>query len=76
MEKTLIMVSSVTYAMQGRELLRQYGIKAQIERTPKRQQRQGCGYSLYVPQNTEEAERILKEKGIRVIGRAERGNRK
>lgn len=72
----LIMVSSVTNAMKGRELLKDYGIKSAIERTPKNSLRQGCGYSLYVPQNTDEAERILRENGIKVTGRAERGSKR
>ena len=75
MEKELIMVSSVTYAMQGKEILRQFGIKAEVERTPKTKQRSGCGYSLYVPYRTDEAERILRERGIKVTGLAERGKR-
>jgi len=36
----------------------------------------GCGYSLYVPKNTDEAEKILKENNIKIIGRAERSNQK
>ncbi len=68
----LIMVSSVTYAMKGRELLRDYGIKSSIERTPRTSLHQSCGYSLYVPQRTDEAENILRENGIKVLGRTER----
>lgn len=70
----LIMVSSVTYAIKGRELLKAHGIKAVVERTPRQSAKQGCGYSLYVPQLTDEAESILKENGIKVTGRAERRN--
>lgn len=71
---TLIMVSSVTYAIKGRELLSDYGIKASVERTPRKSSKQGCGYSLYVPHKTDEAENILRENGIKVLGRAERRN--
>ncbi len=73
MDQPLIMMSSITYAMRGKELLKGYGIKAEIERTPKNSSRQGCGYSLYVPVRTEEAERLLRENGIRISGRSERG---
>ncbi len=75
MDQPLIMMSSITYAMRGRELLQRNGIKSVIERTPKNSQRQGCGYSLRVPSGIEEAERILKENGIKYIGRLE-GSRK
>lgn len=70
----LIMVSSVTYAIKGKELLNDYGIRASVERTPRKSSKQGCGYSLYVPQRTDEAENILRENGIKVLGRAERRN--
>ena len=76
MEKPLIMVSSVTYAMKGKQLLNNAGIRCEIERTPKRDISNGCGYSLYVPKNTDEAEKILKENNIKIIGRAERSNSK
>ena len=48
MEKELIMVSSVTYAMQGKEILTHVGIKAEVARTPKTQQHDGCGCRQYV----------------------------
>ena len=72
MDKPLIMMSSVTNAMRGREILRRHGISSEIERTPKNKARQGCGYSLFVRRNTDEAERILRESGLKVSGRAER----
>lgn len=73
MEKPLIMMSSVTNAMRGREILKRHGIPSEIGRTPRGSARQGCGYSLNVGKNADEAERILRENGIRVLGRAERG---
>ena len=76
MEKPLIMVSSVTYAMKGKQILNNAGIRCEIERTSKRDMTTGCGYSLYVPKNTDEAEKILKENNIKIIGRAERSNSK
>lgn len=75
MDKPLIMVSSVTYAMKGKQLLNSAGIRAEIERTPKRDVKNACGYSLYVPKDTDEAEKILKENNIKIIGRAERSNK-
>ena len=70
------MVSSVTYAMKGKQILNNAGIRCEIERTSKRDMTTGCGYSLYVPKNTDEAEKILKENNIKIIGRAERSNQK
>lgn len=68
----LIVVSSVTYALKSRDLLFERGIKGYVERLP-RTQKSGCGYGVYVPRRTDEAERILRENGVRVLYRAERG---
>lgn len=70
MGKPVILVSSVTYAMKGRELLTRQGIRAYVERIPPSGST-GCGYGIYVPRGAEEAERILIENGIKVLGRAE-----
>lgn len=72
MEEPLITVSSITYAMKGKQILNGYGIKAAIQRTPKRSNSQSCTYSLYVPKNTDQAEEILIQNGIKILGRSER----
>ena len=72
MGKPMIMVSSITYAMKGRDLLFQHGIKSYVERTPHGNENAGCGSSIYVPSRTDEAQEILTQAGIRVLGRAER----
>ena len=73
--KRLIVVSSVTYALKSRDLLFQRGIKAYIERLPLTRE-SGCGYGVYVPQRTDEAECILRDAGVKVFYRAERGEKK
>lgn len=70
--KRVIVVSSVTYALKSRDLLFRKGIKAYVERLP-RTKESGCGYGVYVPARTDEAERILREAGIKVFYRTERG---
>lgn len=75
MGKPLIMLSSITYAMKSRDILFKYGIRAYVERTPKGSNA-GCGYSIYVPERTDEAEKILSRMGIRILGRLERNGRK
>lgn len=70
--KKLIVVSSVTYALKSRDLLFRQGIRAYVERLP-RMRESGCGYGVYVPERTDEAERILREAGVRIKGRTERG---
>ena len=70
MGKPLLVVSSVTYAMKGRDLLFRHGIRGYVERIPKTGE-MGCGYGIYVPRGADAAERILRENRIRVLGRME-----
>ena len=69
MKKQLIMVSSITYAIRGRELLRAKGYRAYIERTPGNLDTAGCGYSIYVNGDADAAEQILRDAGIKILGR-------
>ena len=66
MEKPVIQVSSVTYAMRGRELLFRHGIRSYVERST-RSSRAGCGYNLYVPENADQAEKILRQANIKIL---------
>lgn len=75
MGKPLIMVSSVTYAMKAKELLIHYGIQGYVERIPKTEET-GCGYGIYVPQDPDAAERILRENKIRILGRLDQDGAK
>lgn len=70
MGKPLIVVSSVTYAMKGRDLLFRHGIKGYVQRIPKTENT-GCGYGIYVPNGADAAERFLIENHIRVLRRME-----
>ena len=69
MNQERILVSSVTYAIKGRDLLRSMGFKAYIERSKSGLENTGCGYTIYVNEDTDRAEQILKEHHIRVLGR-------
>ncbi len=73
MSKSLIMVSSITYAMKGRDLLQRRGFRAYVERAPRGAGDAGCGYGIYVPERTEEAAGLLREMGVPVKGFRERG---
>lgn len=70
LKRDLIIVSSVTYAMKGKELLQKRGFQAYITRLPQREEGAGCGYCIYVNGNTDLAEQILRTAGIRVLGRS------
>lgn len=72
MKNELILLPSVTYAMKAKSILDQYKYRSYIQRTPKNTGIRSCGYCLFVPDQTDDAERILRKNGIRVLGRAER----
>ena len=72
MNNELILLPSVTYAMKAKGILDQYKIRSYIQRTPKNTGVKSCGYCLFVPNRTDEAEQLIRSKGIRVSGRAKR----
>lgn len=72
MNMQLILVPSVTYAMKAKNIMEKNHIRSYIQRTPRNTEIKSCGYCLFVPEQTDEAERILRMNGIRVLGRAER----
>lgn len=72
MKKELILVPSVTYAMKAKSILDQYTVRSYIQRTPKNIGIKSCGYCLFVPNETDRAEQLLRKKGVRILGRAER----
>ena len=72
MNNELILLPSVTYAMKAKSILDQYKIRSYIQRTPKNTGIRSCGYCLFVPGKADEAEKLLRNKGIRVLGRANR----
>ena len=65
--KTLLAMSSITYAMKAKEILNSKGLYCEIERTPKNLG-SGCGYSVRIKSDVKEAEEILKKYGITVKG--------
>lgn len=68
MEKSIIVVKSITFAMRGQQLLNNYGISAYIERSIGAASRYGCGYSVRVrTSDVARAVQILKESGIHVV---------
>ena len=72
MKKELILLPSVTYAMKAKSILDKAKFRSYIQRTPRNTPIRSCGYCLFVPDNTEEAELLLRKSGIRVLGRAAR----
>ena len=74
MTNELILLPSVTYAMKAKSILDKYNIRSYIQRTPKTVKIRSCGYCLFVPNDADRAEKLLRENGVRVLGRGERGD--
>ena len=72
MKNDLILLPSVTYAMKAKRILDTAHIRSYIQRTPKNAGVKSCGYCLFGPNDPDSAEALLRSKGVRVLGRAER----
>lgn len=62
-----IHVGSITNAMRGKALLEAQGEVAYLHRDTRPVEGDGCGYRLLVMGDIRRAERILRERGVRVI---------
>lgn len=65
-DKSLLVVRSVTDAMRGQKLLERHGITAVAERNTAQRGGQSCGYALRVTGNANDAVGILAGAGISV----------
>lgn len=63
MRKTLITMTSITYAMKAKQLLNSERIYCEVERTPK-DVGSGCGYSIRIKDNAEDIKDILSKHKI------------
>ena len=72
MNRSFLIVNSITYAMKSRDILLHHGIHAYVERSHKLREQYGCGYGIFVPKRTEEAVKILEKHDIRILARTER----
>lgn len=65
--RTIIMVSSITYAYMARDVLARMNITAYVERVPANLRKNGCGYGVRVNStNIDEIAGILQKAGVRV----------
>lgn len=66
MKRYIIQTGTVTYAIKGRDLLRKKGFKVKIERVTTGKTF-GCGYAIFLEGNFTEAEKILRENGVKIL---------
>ena len=63
MSKTLISMTSITYAMKAKNILNQKRISCVVEKTPKNVGT-GCGYTIYIKDNKDKIISILEKNNI------------
>ncbi len=66
MKRYIIATGTVTYAIKGRDILRKKGFKVKIERTTGKATL-GCGYAIILDGDIKEAEKLLRENGIKIL---------
>lgn len=67
MNRYTIITGTVTYAIKGRDILRNKGFKVSIERNSTGLSRYGCGYGIVVNGNIEQALELLKDYGVKIL---------
>lgn len=67
MSKPVLLVNSVTFALKGQELLKQYGISSRVVRSAEFKAISGCGYGLVPFSDPNLARNILQRGGVPVV---------
>ena len=63
---TLFVVTSITMAIKGQNLLYKNRISSDIQRVADKK-KYGCGYCVTVRHQSEAAEKLLRQSGIRIL---------
>lgn len=72
MENQLLLFQNITVAVKAKNALEKAGIHGYVQKTPKYKNNPTCGYSVFVPQNTDKAYEILSKQGFAILGRMSR----
>ncbi len=67
MQRHIISVGSITYAIKGRDLLRKQGIKAYVERKTNTSGNAGCGYVIVAEGNKNKISQVLTHSGVKIL---------
>jgi len=67
MQRHIVSVSSITYAIKGRDLLRKQGFRAYIERKTNSNGNTGCGYVIVADGNRQKISDALMNSGVKIL---------
>lgn len=68
MKRYFIITGTVTYAIKGRNLLKQSGYFAEIRRLTDISANVGCGYGIYTECEPKTAKELFLKNGIKYLG--------
>lgn len=66
MQRHIISVTSITYAIKGRDVLRKQGIKSYIEKKISENGNAGCGYVIVADGNKNKITQALMQSNIKI----------
>lgn len=67
LNKLIVKVGSVTYALKAKDILQNRGIASQIKKTANPSKGEGCGYSVIIPDAGDSVIGILRLSGIEIL---------
>ena len=67
MNDSVIVTGTVTYALKGRNILRDKGYKAGVKRLSSSLKGVGCGYAIEISGDDGKAVEILKRNGVKIL---------
>ncbi len=67
MVRPVLLVSSVTFAIKGQNVLREHGISSKIIRNADLKVHSGCGYGIYAMADIFRAQKILAGGGVDIL---------
>lgn len=67
MQEYLIFTGTVTQGLNGRDILRKKGIKADVRKVSGNEKGIGCGYAIVIKDNVRLAEEMLIQNGIKIL---------
>lgn len=68
MKSYFIITGTVTYALRGRDVLRNAGYVPNVQRTQHKYKNAGCGYGIVINGDVDYAVQLLKANGVKILG--------
>lgn len=67
MDHYVVSTGTITYATKGRDILRESGFKAYVERRLSTKNHKGCGYVIIVSGEINKIKSVLNSAGVKIL---------